>query len=1710
MISGKKHIQYLILILITVLPSYLAAQRYPFRNYSVKEGLPQSQVQTILQDQKGYLWIGTRDGLAYFDGKKFFNFGRRDGLVGSYIISSLLDSYGNIWLTHRTRGVTYVDVKRRKPQPFPLPLQLESIQIESIFQDKNGDYWFATSGAGIFRFYRGNWQQISAAQGLSSNTVNCITQLDDGRYIIGTTNGLNIYTPGEYDSIRTISKRDGLIADDVTALLKDHIGNLWAGSQKEGLTQIRIISREPGAWKYLHHSVKNGLASNNIQVLYEDSKKRIWIGSADHGITVLDDTMASRILYLDEAHGLANRNVQSVFEDTEGSIWIGTNGGGMCQFRDRRFKFISREEGLNDHTVWSIAQDASENYWFGTENGLTRYSPGSNPQITNFSARHGVKAGEIYSIYPDTNGFLWFAAGNFGIQKFDPAAGHVIETVLLSENEALSITGDNMGNIWIGTNGDGLYCYQPGAHTLKNYRAEDGLGSNFIYSLLWSSNNELWIATAESGVCKYDGTFFVQYSLADGIRAVTAVSLTEDMNGSLWIGTEDHGLFSYKDGVFKNYSIHDGLSGDGTYSLLVDNYNNIWQGTRKGIERFNPVTGEWKLYGQYEGFQVIETNQNAAYRDRDGNLWFGTLDGVVCYNQNDDRPNNVEPLVHIERVSVFYQDKPIPENAEFSYKENNLTFYYIALSFVAPEKVRYEYMLEGLDENWSPETADTYARYANLPPGKYTFKVRARNNDGYWSQNNAKFSFEISAPFWRTIWFYPILSFIVGVFIYVLHSRKVKYIHKQNLRLENMVQDRTAELVEEKEKTQQAYRALLVSEEKLMNVTKGVNAYLWSADIDPKHQVAYTLCTDTVEKITGYPASEFLNKEKSLMRDIIYPSDKELVARSMMQIFNGNSASTAYRIIRADGEIRWVYNNAKPIKNEAGDVLQVHGICFDITDRKEAEEALKKTEEKYKTFVTYSTEAIFCIDYSKPVLTASPVSEQIDNLLNDGYISDCNDALAKIFGFEHAAEVLGSPIREILIENDRRNVDYFNSFITSGYRLVDAETLEKGKDGTSRIFLNSIIGIVESGKLLRIWGTKRDITEKKQAEEALRESEERYRKLIEFAPDAIVVHRDYRIEYVNHAAQRLFNAADNNQLIGKEITDLIAPAFLDSARILIDHIYQGSEISESLDLRMISLDNMEFDVEVIGSQMRTMGERTGQLIVRDITLRKRAEKALIEEKERLDVTLSSIEDAVITTDTYGNIVLYNEKAEKLVGGNSENIIGKDFRRIINLQIEKKKIFPIDRVLEVKERLILDKDVSLISKGGKKYAIELSAAPIIGQHKEVVGVVIAFRDVTERRHLEAELIKAQKLESIGILAGGIAHDFNNILTAVLGNVSLAKLYAGSEDKITSILGKAERAVVQAKDLTQQLLTFSKGGAPVKRTASIAEIVQESANFILRGSQVQCDFNIEQGLWNVDVDGGQMSQVVQNLIINAEQAMPEGKHIRISLSNEILEENVIPSMPAGRYVKISISDEGIGIPDENLVKIFDPYFTTKSTGTGLGLTTTYSIIKRHGGHIHIESQLGRGTNVYIYLHASSKPINNSEAVKQPIQNGKGRILVMDDEPTVRELSRNILCHLGYEVVETEDGIETLRRYQLAKKENRPIDLIIMDLTIPGGMGGKETITRLKKIDPAVKAIVSSGYSNDPIMAEFRKYGFVDVLNKPYTVENLSHTVLQHINN
>jgi signal transduction histidine kinase/CheY-like chemotaxis protein len=380
----------------------------------------------------------------------------------------------------------------------------------------------------------------------------------------------------------------------------------------------------------------------------------------------------------------------------------------------------------------------------------------------------------------------------------------------------------------------------------------------------------------------------------------------------------------------------------------------------------------------------------------------------------------------------------------------------------------------------------------------------------------------------------------------------------------------------------------------------------------------------------------------------------------------------------------------------------------------------------------------------------------------------------------------------------------------------------------------------------------------------------------------------------------------------------------------------------------------------------------------------------------------------------------------------------------------------------------------------------------------------------------ELVKMQKLESVGILAGGIAHDFNNYLQGILLNIAVAKSYADANDKIYFNLTESEKAVIEAKNLAQQLLTFSKGGDPIKKAISAPELIKDCCKFATSGSNVRCEFNIPDCRCLIEADKGQIYQVFNNLFINADQAMPGGGVIKVSAVHYNVEKNDLLPLKEGGYVKITIKDQGIGISQEHLQKIFDPYFTTKEMGSGLGLATTYSIIKKHDGYISVESEVGIGTIFHIYLPASKAeiqqvPILDKAKVRSEEEASivcRGKVLLMDDEDIIRLAVTQHLRNLKYEVETAREGAEAIELYKRAIESGNPFNAVVIDLTIPGGMGGNETIKKLLEIDPDVKAIVTSGYSNNPVMANFRKYGFKGVLAKPYEIDELYETLQEVI--
>jgi two-component system cell cycle sensor histidine kinase/response regulator CckA len=586
----------------------------------------------------------------------------------------------------------------------------------------------------------------------------------------------------------------------------------------------------------------------------------------------------------------------------------------------------------------------------------------------------------------------------------------------------------------------------------------------------------------------------------------------------------------------------------------------------------------------------------------------------------------------------------------------------------------------------------------------------------------------------------------------------------------------------------------------------------------------------------------------------------------------------------------------------------------------------------------------------------------------------------------------------------------------------------------------------------------------------------------------LILREDYVIRLLNPAAAELLDA-DTDSLVGEifpfsvpvgERTELEIPGAGDSTRL----------------------------VELNAAHLMWEGGRALLVVLRDITQRHEVELALKREKERLSITLDFMADALIATDKEGLVERMNQEASRLTGVRNENAIGRPLGEILKLRHPKtgKTIADPAGVFLSREReeITPELGITLLRQDGGEVVVTAEMSCILDDLNGHFGCVVVLRDVTDEKRAEEELFKAEKLQSVSLLAGGIAHDFNNILTTVLGNISLTRLEMDEEGRHSDKLLSAEKAALQAKALTQQLLTLAKGGSPVFTATTIGQLVEDCAQFILRGSNVKCEVKQDPRLWAVDADKGQISQVVNNLIINADQAMPEGGVITLSVKNVVVRGGRIPALASGDYVCVIVQDNGTGITPANLKRVFDPYFTTKESGNGLGLASSYSIIKNHHGLMTVDSVFGRGSVFKVYLPRTAKkalPVEADDAEDDTIYKGHGRILVMDDMEAMMMVAGEILAVLGYEVEFSTNGTEAIAAYKAAKESGKPFDAVVFDLTVPGGMGGEEACRILAEYDPGLVAIASSGYTTSNVMSDFEGSGFKAVVPKPYRIKEMS---------
>ena len=800
------------------------AQRYHARTYSLEDGLPQSMVNAIVQDDQGFLWFGTMGGLSRFDGQRFTTFTAEKGLASTIVSALLEDRQGCLWVgtknglskydgqhfTHFTAeadaeqagsglihnavtalvedysgalwvgteaGVSRYDGQRFRH--FTTADGLADNVVRAIVEDQQGHLWFATHH-GVSRFDGERFTTYTIADGLINDTVTSVAVDADGTLWFGTEAGVSRFDPDRPERFVNFTTAGGLIGNAVMSLLADRRGHLWIGT-KNGLSKLALRSVEGnGPAAFTNFTTKTGLKGQTIYALFEDQEGNLWVSIGGFGLMQYS-SMA--FAFYDTEFGLAETPVLSMLEDSKGRLWLGTAAAGVRRIEAGKVTAFTTDDGLADNVVRAIAEDKQGVLWFATYGGVSRYD---GRRFTTYTTRDGLVNDIVTAVADDPEGVLWFGT-EAGISRFDPGA--------------------------------------KGAEHFTNYTIKDGLSDNRVMTLYRDRRGRLWAGT-EAGLSWFDGTAFVKEKIL-GSRMIS--SIAEDDAGHIWLGTYGAGVLKYNPvtgRLLDTFGTKDGLNDQVVYFTVFDGAGHLWIGTGRGVNKLDAARHERtgakviRAYGAEDGIVGAETNRNSAWIDRSGQLWFGTIKGVIQYNLDEEGRNRASMRVHITNIRLFlenfdgaaYADGAhrwfgLPAGLKLPYDKNHLTFDFVGLCYANPRRIRYRYKLEGFDEEWSPVTDHRYATYANLPPGDYVFQLKAGHQDGLEGEASVAYAFKIIPPFWQTWWFYLIcmLSFAGGIYGFI--AWRTQALTRQQKRLEDTVEARTRELTQAREEALQAARA---------------------------------------------------------------------------------------------------------------------------------------------------------------------------------------------------------------------------------------------------------------------------------------------------------------------------------------------------------------------------------------------------------------------------------------------------------------------------------------------------------------------------------------------------------------------------------------------------------------------------------------------------------------------------------------------------------------------------------------------------------------------------------------------------------------------------------------------------------------------------------------------------------------------------------------
>ncbi len=845
------------------------------------------------------------------------------------------------------------------------------------------------------------------------------------------------------------------------------------------------------------------------------------------------------------------------------------------------------------------------------------------------------------------------------------------------------------------------------------------------------------------------------------------------------------------------------------------------------------------------------------------------------------------------------------------------------------------------------------------------------------------------------------------------------------------------------------------------------------------------------KRMLGYEPHELADRH-DIWLNLIHPDDREPTFARLRESCDGDHPDFKfeYRMQSREGDYLWILEKGRVIFDAAGVASRMIGSHVDITERKRADAALRESEEKFRQMAENIHAALWISEVGQgPVIYVNPAFEEVFGISRETLYSRPR-AWMDLIHFDDHERVASSMARVIRTRSSGAAAEEFRISAEGGHdRWISA-----------RIFPISD----ETGRVYRFVVIADDVTDRKRMEEVLRESEERYRLLVQLSPDAIFIQSEGKIVFINDAGAALFGAESLDRLIGTEVVDLMHPDFKESARDRIHKLrYIKGKFPRSEE-KYLRLDGTCFDAEVVAAPFLYQDRAAIQVVARDITERKRAEEKIREQADFLDKAT----DAIIVHDLKGQVIYWNRGGEILYGWTQEEALGRDLIELLEPKDQK-------RLLEILPKILANGtwsgELKQVTKNGSQRVVQSSCTLLRDPTGAARSVLMINRDVTENKLLEAQLLRSQRLESLGTLAGGIAHDLNNVLTPIMMSVEMLK-GACEDSQSQSILDSVETAAARGAEIIKQLLTFARGLKGEFVLLQPKHLIKEM-DPILKGTfpkSIEIGIDLVKDLWTVQADATQLHQVLLNLCVNARDAMPDGGKLSIRARNMVVDEQYarahIDAKP-GRYVLIAVDDSGSGISPENLDKIFDPFFTTKEVGrgTGLGLSTVLTIVKNHGGFLTVVSELGRGSSFSVFIPAAQGTEVHETLKDETAPRGREEtILVVDDEAAVRAvLSRTLETH-GYKVLTAKDGAEAVSTYA---REIEEISAVITDIMMPV-LDGPATIRALRNVNPDVRFLVITGLTTEAKLQEIKSLGIEHILHKPFKAEKLLKALQQVI--